>query len=100
MRPLFLFGCFLGPRALAAPWVWGRLGFWPSSPCDKALGPRGRTDALPLLELLLDAAPEQVAGSFMAAALHHYADLLAPVTRTQSLSGASLVSLLKVIPAA
>lgn len=34
----------------------------------------------------------------MAAALHHYADLLAPVTRTQSLSGASLLSLLKVPP--
>jgi hypothetical protein len=45
----------------------------------------------------MTAAPRQVAGSFLAAALQHYADLLAPTTRTQTLSGASLASLLKVL---
>eukprot|EP00884_Botryococcus_braunii_P001684 jgi/Botrbrau1/11516/Bobra.0198s0013.1 len=56
-----------------------------------------RADALPLLELLLEAAPQQVAGSFLGPALQHYGDLLAPVTRSQSLSGASLSSLFKVV---
>lgn len=48
------------------------------------------------LAALMAAAPEQVAGRFLAPALRHYAALLAPSQRARSVQAGSAAALLQV----
>jgi hypothetical protein len=56
----------------------------------------GREDAVGFLAALMAAAPQQVAGRFLAPALQHYALLLAPAQRARSVQAGSAGAMLRV----
>ena len=57
-----------------------------------------RADALLVLNSVMAAAPQHVAGTYLLPALQHYAHLLAPSQRARSVKAGSIKSLLEVQP--